>query len=81
MIVNLLANLAWGCRLAGRGASARPWGVAEPEILRYSNRQFGPIGADAGQCVDLLIKMLNDIPDGEYGAASFDDAEQGKFRC
>ncbi len=21
----------------------------EPEILRYSNRQFGPIGADAGQ--------------------------------
>ena len=21
-----------------------------PEILRYSNRQFGPIGADAGQC-------------------------------
>ena len=44
-----------------QGASARPWGVAEPEILRYSNRQFGPIGADAGQCVDLLIKMLNDI--------------------
>jgi hypothetical protein len=26
-----------------------PWGYDEPEILRYSNRQFGPIGADAGQ--------------------------------
>jgi len=25
-----------------------PWGYDEPEILRYSNRQFGPIGADAG---------------------------------
>jgi hypothetical protein len=23
-------------------------GYDEPEILRYSNRQFGPIGADAG---------------------------------
>jgi len=26
-----------------------PWGYDEPEILRYSNRQFGLIGADAGQ--------------------------------
>ena len=26
-----------------------PWGYDEPEILRYSNRQLGPIGADAGQ--------------------------------
>jgi hypothetical protein len=26
-----------------------PWGHEEPEILRHSNRQFGPIGADAGQ--------------------------------
>jgi DNA-binding transcriptional regulator YiaG len=26
-----------------------PWGYGEPEILRYSNRQFGPIGADDGQ--------------------------------
>jgi hypothetical protein len=25
-----------------------PWGYDEPEILRHSNRQFGPIGADAG---------------------------------
>ena len=25
-----------------------PWGYDEPEILRYSNRHFGPIGADAG---------------------------------
>jgi hypothetical protein len=25
------------------------WGYDEPEILRNSNRQFGPIGADAGQ--------------------------------
>jgi hypothetical protein len=24
-------------------------GVVKPEILRYSNCQFGPIGADAGQ--------------------------------
>jgi hypothetical protein len=24
-----------------------PWGYDEPEILRYSNRQFAPIGADA----------------------------------
>jgi hypothetical protein len=24
-------------------------GVVKPEILRYSNRQFGPIGADSGQ--------------------------------
>ena len=30
-----------------------PWGYDEPEILRYSNRQFGPIGADAGQGVAL----------------------------
>ena len=36
----------------GRGFLAllhSPWGYDEPEILRYSNRQFGPIGADAGQ--------------------------------
>jgi len=26
-----------------------PWGYDEPEILRTSKRQFGPIGADAGQ--------------------------------
>ena len=26
-----------------------PWGYDEPEILRTSNRQFGPIGADARQ--------------------------------
>ena len=26
-----------------------PGGYDEPEILRYSNRQFGPMGADAGQ--------------------------------
>ena len=25
-----------------------PWGYDEPEILRYSNRHFSPIGADAG---------------------------------
>jgi L-gulonate 3-dehydrogenase len=25
-----------------------PWGYDEPEILHYSNRQFGPTGADAG---------------------------------
>jgi hypothetical protein len=26
-----------------------PWGYDEPDILSYSNRQFGPIGANAGQ--------------------------------
>jgi hypothetical protein len=26
-----------------------PWGYDELEFLRYSNRQLGPIGADAGQ--------------------------------
>ena len=26
-----------------------PWGYDEPELLRYSNRQFRPIGADARQ--------------------------------
>jgi hypothetical protein len=30
VIVNLLANLALGCLLAGRGASARPWGECGP---------------------------------------------------
>jgi hypothetical protein len=25
-----------------------PWGCDEPEILRTSNHQIGPIGADAG---------------------------------
>jgi hypothetical protein len=30
-----------------------PWGYDEPEILRYSNRQFGPIGADAGHALRL----------------------------
>lgn len=25
-----------------------PWNYDEPEILRTSNRQFGPIDADAG---------------------------------
>ena len=36
----------------GRGFLAHlhsPWGYDEPEILRYSNRHFGPIGADDGQ--------------------------------
>ena len=36
----------------GRGFLAHlhpPWGYDEPELLRYSNRQFGPIGADAGR--------------------------------
>ena len=27
-----------------------PWGYDETELLRRSNRQIGPIGADAGQC-------------------------------
>jgi hypothetical protein len=34
-----------------------PWGYDEPEILRYSNRQFGPIGADAGQVVALISQL------------------------
>ena len=29
----------------------------EPEILRYSNRQFGPIGADAGQSSRADLKI------------------------
>lgn len=36
----------------GRGFLAHfhpPWGYDEPELLRFSNRQFGPIGADAGR--------------------------------
>ena len=30
------------------GSSSLSLGYDEPEILRYSNRHFGPIGADAG---------------------------------
>ena len=32
----------------GVRASSLSWGYDEPEILRHSNRQLGPIGADAG---------------------------------
>ena len=39
-----------------------PWGYDEPEILRYSNRQFGPIGADAGH-YDILDFIVNLSPD------------------
>ena len=28
-----------------------PWGYDEPEMLCHSNRQFAPIGADAGQAL------------------------------
>jgi hypothetical protein len=42
-----------GTRVGGGGGFLAylhpPWGYDEPEILRYSNRQFGLIGADAGQ--------------------------------
>ena len=36
----------------GRGFLAHlhsPWGQGEPEILRYSNCQFGPLGANEGR--------------------------------
>ena len=36
----------WGGRFLAHLHS--PWGYDEPEILRASNRHFGPIGADAG---------------------------------
>jgi len=50
------ANIAhqlfgWHPRGRGGGFLAHlhfPWGYDAPEILRCSNRQFGPIGADAG---------------------------------
>ena len=29
------------------------WRYDEPEIIRYSSRQFGPLGADAGQFIEL----------------------------
>ena len=46
-----------------------PWRSDEPEILRYSIRQFGPIGADAGQpscrkvrgSVDGIAANLGDV--------------------
>jgi hypothetical protein len=43
-----------------------PWGYDEPEILRYSNRQFGPIGADAGQFnyLDLHYYSHSIVPGG-----------------
>jgi hypothetical protein len=49
-----IAHQLFGWRPHGWGKGFRahlhsPWGYDEPEILRYSNRQFGPIGADAGQ--------------------------------
>jgi len=38
-----------------------PWGYDEPEIPRYSNRQFGPIGADAGHA-ERLLRQISTIP-------------------
>jgi hypothetical protein len=42
-----------------------PWGYDEPEILRYSNRQFGPIGADAGQAELERVRQAVPVSGGE----------------
>jgi hypothetical protein len=60
------ANIAdklfgWHPRGWGGGFLAHPHsprGYDEPEILRYSNRQFGPIGADAGQVTPEFRKKF-----------------------
>jgi hypothetical protein len=49
-----IAHQLFGWHPRGRGGGFlahlhSPRGYDEPEILRYSNRPFGPIGADAGQ--------------------------------
>ena len=44
---NAPVSFAWFFGVGAR-ASSLSWGYDEPEILRYSNRQFGPIGADTG---------------------------------
>jgi hypothetical protein len=42
-----------------------PWGYDEPEILRYLNRQFGPIGADTGQAApSTAASTLINAPSG-----------------
>jgi hypothetical protein len=48
-----VADQLFGWHTGGRGGGFlanlhSPWGYDEPEILRASNRHFGPIGADAG---------------------------------
>ncbi len=48
-----IADKLFGWHPHGRGGGFlahlhSPWGYDEPEILRASNRHFGPIGADAG---------------------------------
>ena len=41
-------NADHGSKIEQACSSSLSAGYDEPEILRYSNRQFGPIGADAG---------------------------------
>ncbi len=45
----LIARLGNRQRRQGESRKAGVRGCDEPEILRYSNRQFDPIGADVGQ--------------------------------
>ena len=40
------------------------WGYDEPEILRYSNRQFGPIGADPCQMRATSARNRLDLQTG-----------------
>ncbi len=42
-------NADHGSKIEQACSSSLSAGYDEPEILRCSNRQFGPIGADAGQ--------------------------------
>jgi len=55
------------------GSSSLSLGYDEPEILRYSNRHFGPIGADAGHvCLPkgaLLVNIGRDSTVDEMAAA------------
>ena len=51
----------WHPRGRGRGFLAHlhsPWGYDEPEILRASNRQYGPIGADARQPNSIFLPAI-----------------------
>jgi hypothetical protein len=56
-----VAHQLFGWYPCGRGGEFvahlhSPWGYDEPEILRYSNRQFGPKGADAGHAAGLDVE-------------------------
>jgi Asp-tRNA(Asn)/Glu-tRNA(Gln) amidotransferase A subunit family amidase len=60
----LSLSLELRCNGWGRGFLAHlhsPWGYDEPEILRYSNRQFAPIGADAGHARGRLYRAIQDL--------------------